>query len=81
VATLVDHVVPHRGDQRLFWLVANWQALCTACHQAKGILESGIRPCAHEGEPARLLDCVACVLCGSMVVQRAIREIGVNLAG
>lgn len=28
----VDHVVPHRQDQRLFWdMEGNWQSLCRAC--------------------------------------------------
>ena len=31
-ATVVDHVVPHRGDRRMFWDVGNWQALCAPCH-------------------------------------------------
>ena len=34
-ATVVDHVTPHRGDQRLFWDRANWQALCKPCHDSK----------------------------------------------
>ena len=34
-ATVVDHVVPHRGDQKLFWDEANWAALCKRCHDAK----------------------------------------------
>jgi 5-methylcytosine-specific restriction protein A len=31
-ATVVDHIVPHRGDQALFWDSSNWQALCNTCH-------------------------------------------------
>lgn len=31
-ATVVDHVIPHRGDQRLFWDSRNWQSLCTNHH-------------------------------------------------
>ncbi|MGE0853643.1 MAG: HNH endonuclease [Hyphomicrobiaceae bacterium] len=31
-ASVVDHVVPHRGDMRLFWDRANWQSLCVPCH-------------------------------------------------
>lgn len=31
-ATVVDHIVPHRGDQSLFWRRSNWQALCVAHH-------------------------------------------------
>lgn len=31
-AELVDHIVPHKGDQR-FWDPANWQSLCDRCHK------------------------------------------------
>lgn len=31
-ATVVDHIVPHKGDSMLFWDTANWQALCKPCH-------------------------------------------------
>ena len=34
-ATVVDHVVPHRGNQTLFWDEHNWQALCKNCHDQK----------------------------------------------
>ncbi len=34
-ATQTDHVRPHRGDRRLFWDEANWQALCRACGARK----------------------------------------------
>ena len=34
-ATVVDHIVPHRGDEKLFWDERNWQALCKACHDRK----------------------------------------------
>lgn len=34
-ATVVDHIVPHRGDQKLFWDRSNWQPLCKACHDQK----------------------------------------------
>jgi 5-methylcytosine-specific restriction enzyme A len=34
-ASVVDHVVPHRGDMALFWNQSNWAALCTRCHNAK----------------------------------------------
>lgn len=34
-AAEVDHVVPHRGDLRLFWDRANLQGLCSACHSRK----------------------------------------------
>lgn len=31
-ASVVDHVVPHRGDMGLFWESANWQSLCATHH-------------------------------------------------
>ena len=34
-ATVVDHIVPHRGDDTLFWNEENWQALCKNCHDHK----------------------------------------------
>ena len=33
-ATVVDHVKPHRGDQRLFWDSTNWQSLCATHHNS-----------------------------------------------
>ena len=33
-ATVVDHIVPHRGDLTLFWDSHNWQSLCATCHSA-----------------------------------------------
>ena len=34
-ATDVDHIIPHRGDPKLFWDQSNWQALCHSCHSKK----------------------------------------------
>lgn len=34
-ATVVDHIIPHRGDPVLFWNQNNWQALCKSCHDKK----------------------------------------------
>ena len=31
-ATVVDHVVPHKGDRALFWDRTNWQPLCGHHH-------------------------------------------------
>ncbi|QXH44268.1 HNH endonuclease [Pseudomonas xanthosomatis] len=33
-AGVVDHVIPHRGDQSLFWDESNWQSLCSPCHSS-----------------------------------------------
>lgn len=34
-ATVVDHIIPHRGNQQLFWDAANWQPLCKTHHDQK----------------------------------------------
>ena len=34
-ATVVDHIVPHRGDTKLFWDEGNWQPLCETHHNKK----------------------------------------------
>ena len=34
-ATVVDHIVPHRGNDKLFWDRSNWQPLCKRCHDRK----------------------------------------------
>jgi shikimate kinase len=31
-ATVVDHVIPHKGDDTLFWDNNNWQSLCRRHH-------------------------------------------------
>ena len=33
-ATCVDHIIPHRGDQLLFWDKNNWQSSCAWHHNA-----------------------------------------------
>ncbi len=40
-AVCVDHRIPHRGDQALFWSESNWQALCKRCHDRKTAKEDG----------------------------------------
>ena len=40
-ANVVDHIIPHRGDMRLFWDSGNWQALCKRCHDIKTATEDG----------------------------------------
>ena len=39
MATVVDHIVPHRGDQKLFWDRGNWQPLCEHHHNVKTMTE------------------------------------------
>lgn len=40
-ATVVDHIIPHRGDMKLFWDRQNWQAMHTSCHSKKTAREDG----------------------------------------
>jgi 5-methylcytosine-specific restriction protein A len=40
-ATVVDHVIPHKGDYQLFWSRSNWQALCTYHHNKKTVEKDG----------------------------------------
>lgn len=38
-ATVVDHIIPHKGDEKLFWDEDNLQALCKSCHDRKTAAE------------------------------------------
>ncbi|NSW92832.1 MAG: HNH endonuclease [Firmicutes bacterium] len=40
-ATVVDHIMPHKGNQELFWDETNWQPLCKWCHDRKTAREDG----------------------------------------
>jgi 5-methylcytosine-specific restriction endonuclease McrA len=36
VANMVDHIIPHRGDMKLFWSRSNWQPLASSpCHNSR----------------------------------------------
>jgi 5-methylcytosine-specific restriction enzyme A len=53
-STVVDHVIPHKGDYELFWDQTNWQGLCMNCHNRhKQIQETqGTLPgCDVDGMP------------------------------
>lgn len=39
VATVVDHIIPHKGDKAFFWDKNNWQSLCESCHNRKTATE------------------------------------------
>ena len=41
LATDLDHITPHRGNQRLFWDPNNHQPLCKCCHSTKTATEDG----------------------------------------
>lgn len=34
IATIVDHIIPHGGDLKLFWDRKNWQPLCQPHHDS-----------------------------------------------
>jgi 5-methylcytosine-specific restriction endonuclease McrA len=38
-ASVVDHIIPHRGDKVLFWDESNWQSLCKPCHDSAKAME------------------------------------------
>jgi len=40
-ATVVDHIIPHKGDQGLFWDTSNWQPMCKRCHDSKTAKQDG----------------------------------------
>jgi len=40
-ATVVDHIIPHKGDVKLFKDRSNWQSLCTRHHNIKTAKEDG----------------------------------------
>lgn len=40
-ASVVDHIIPHKGNPKLFWKQTNWQALCKGCHDRKTAKEDG----------------------------------------
>ena len=43
LSEVTDHIVPHRGDERLFWDQRNWQPLCKTCHDSKTQSERAAR--------------------------------------
>jgi len=41
VATILDHITPHKGNYKLFWDYSNLQGLCKHCHDKKTAKEDG----------------------------------------
>ena len=35
LSTVVDHIIPHKLDMKLFWAPGNHQAKCKQCHDMK----------------------------------------------
>ena len=40
LATVVDHIKPHKGNEEIFWNQDNWQPLCASCHTKKTFKEN-----------------------------------------
>ncbi len=55
LATVVDHKIPHKGDETLFWDRKNWQSLCKPHHDGtKQAMERSGKPRLEfgpDGEP------------------------------
>ena len=44
----IDHIIPHKGNMKLFWDKSNLQGLCSECHKRKTALEQrGTLPCVE----------------------------------
>ena len=53
-ATVVDHIIPHKGDATLFWDVENWAPICAMHHSATKQREERtgrVVGCDANGEP------------------------------
>jgi 5-methylcytosine-specific restriction protein A len=47
---IADHIIPHKGDLRLFWDPENVQTLCKPCHDGpKKRMEVGTRMVRTDG--------------------------------
>ena len=54
LATVVDHITPHKGDEALFWDEGNLQGLCRPHHDStKKVMEHGkpVRLIGPDGYP------------------------------
>lgn len=48
-STVADHIVPHKGNERLFFDFTNLQGLCKSCHDQK---TSGVERTGKDDRPA-----------------------------
>jgi 5-methylcytosine-specific restriction endonuclease McrA len=53
-SSVLDHITPHHGDWKLFWMRENWQPLCKPCHDRKTTIEDGRYGFASRPETMRL---------------------------
>ena len=40
-ATVVDHIKPHKGNEKLFYDLKNLQSMCKPCHDRKTAKKDG----------------------------------------
>lgn len=64
-ATVLDHIIPHRGNMSTFWTPENWQGLCATHHGQKSRRENGLTPCQHSLRVRVAHLGEACALCGA----------------
>jgi 5-methylcytosine-specific restriction endonuclease McrA len=60
----LDHVIPHKGNAKLFSAGDNLQGLCQQHDDRKRARESGIAPCAHELH-CNVMGRKVCAMCGA----------------
>ena len=72
---LVDHIVPHKGDMKLFWNRRNWQPACTWHHNAiKPMVEAKFE-CGEVGIEALRFDSAASI---RLTKAKQIKQMGVD---
>lgn len=60
-AEITDHVIPHRGNSKLFWDVKNLQSLCFSCHNKKTALEKQGKAYDYRGSEVVIIDLIGIV--------------------
>ena len=54
IGTVVDHKIPHKGNEVLFWDQSNWQTLCPSCHSGVKRMQENhgySQACGVDGTP------------------------------
>jgi 5-methylcytosine-specific restriction enzyme A len=49
LGSIVDHIIPHRGDVSLFWAMDGVQTLCVRHDSLKRLRENGLLGCNNHG--------------------------------
>ncbi len=67
-ATVVDHIIPHRGDMKRFWSRSNWQPLCRSCHSRWKQSTEQHTGASYTPARSRATFSLASSSCGSMIL-------------